>query len=202
MKRAVRKFKETVEIRSSLINRVRSNRYLPMAVLVAVVLTAACVHIWQRVRVLDLVYEVSLLRQENQALGDDLRKVYSDVSSLSMSARIESYASDTLGLQTVPAEKLFTLVPRDGTGPEADDFERVLTAMKRMATYLPAVTETQASAGELRNPRIDSLARSGGTSNATDQRRKATPRICVGPGRTVLCCGDSSPGAPAGLPAP
>jgi len=161
MKRAVRKFKETVEIRSSLIHRVRSNRYLPMAVLAAVVLTGACVHIWQRVRVLDLVYEVSLLRQENQNLGDDLRKVYSDVSSLSMSARIESYAADTLGLQTVPAEKLFTLVPRDGAGPEADDFKRVLSAVKRMATYLPAVTETQASAGELRNPRIDSLARQG-----------------------------------------
>ena len=139
----------------------RSHRYFPAAILVLTVLTAACVHVWQRVQVLDLVQEVSLLKKENDLLGDDLRKVYSDVASLSMAARIERYAADTLGLQTVPPERLFTLVRKDEEPPCEDDLEMVVSAVKRVAAYLPAVTETQANAGELRNPTIDSLARGG-----------------------------------------
>ncbi len=162
MKRTIRKFKETVEIQSSLVNRVRTSRYLPAAGLVCVVLLASCIHIWQRVRVLDLVHETSLLKQENLGLADDVRKVYGDVASLSMSSRIRAYAADTLGLKTVPAEKLFTLVPHGGRVSLADDLDRMLGAVKRVTDYIPRVTETEANAGELRNPTIDSLARRGG----------------------------------------
>jgi len=161
MKRTIRKFKETVEIQSSLLNRVRSSRYLPIAGLVTVVLLASCIHIWQRVRVLDLVHKVSLLEQENRNLADDVRKVYSDVASLSMSSRIQTYAADTLGLQTVPAENLFTLVTSGDRPSLADEFDKVVEGLKRATSYFPRVTETEANAGELRNPRIDSLARQG-----------------------------------------
>jgi len=161
MKRTVRKFKETVEIQSSLLNRVRASRYLPIAGLVAVVLLVSCVHIWQRVRVLDLVHRVSLLERENRNLADEIRKVYSDVSSLSMSARIRTYAADTLGLATIPADRLITLVPHNQGPSLSDDLDMVLAGFKRMTSYLPRVTETEANAGELRNPTIDSLARRG-----------------------------------------
>lgn len=161
MKRTIRKFKETVEIRSSFLNRVRSSRYFPLALLVIVFLAAACVHVWQRVRVLDLVYEVSLLKHENRELTDDIRKVYSDIAALSVSSRVETYAADTLGLVMVPPERLYTLEHRHQGPAVADGLDMVLAAVKRMAGHLPVVEETRANAGELRNPKIDSLARQG-----------------------------------------
>ena len=111
MKRTIRNFKETIEMQSSLLNRFRSSRYIPIALLVAAFLTAAVVHIWQRVRVLDMVHEVSLLQQENEELADEVRKVYSDIARLTMASRIEKYAADKLGLQPVDPQAMFTLVP-------------------------------------------------------------------------------------------
>lgn len=162
MKRTIRNFKETIEIRSSLFVRLRSSRYLPIAVLSAVCLTGACIHIWQRVQVLELVRQVSALKAENQALAIDVRKVYSEASALSMSSRIQTFAVDSLGLNTVAASSLYTLMPQDEKpAPTADDLDVVLAAVKRVTDYIPSVTQTQANAGELRNPIIDSLANRG-----------------------------------------
>lgn len=161
MKRTVRKFKETVEIRSSLLVRLRSHRYLPIALVSGAFLLAACVHIWQRVQVLDLVQEISLLRIENQALADDTRKVYAEVSALAMASRIETYAADTLGLRRVAPTAIYTLKREDDPPPMADEIDMVVSAMKRFTAYLPSVTQAEASAGELRNPLIDSLANGG-----------------------------------------
>ena len=161
MKRTIRKFKETVEIKSSLLNRLRGNRYFPVAIMGALILSAACVHIWQRVRTLDLVHEVSLLRQENEHLADDLRKVYADVASLAMAGRIETYAVDSLGMIRVPSDALYTIARRNDQPILRDKLDLVFTAVKRAAGELPVITQTQANAGELRNSAIDSLAREG-----------------------------------------
>ncbi len=159
MKRTIRNFKETIEMQSSLLNRFRSSRYIPIGLLIAAFLTASVVHIWQRVRVLEMVHEVSLLEQENEGLADEVRKVYSDIAGLTMASRIEAYAADSLGLVPVNPEAMFTLVPDGESEPLKDDLDRVIAAVQRIVDYFPTVEQTQANAGELRNPVIDSLAK-------------------------------------------
>ena len=163
MKKTIRNFKETVEIQSSFFVRLRTSRYLPVAMLCAVVLGAACVHIWQRVHVLHLVAEVGALRQENNLLADDVRKVYSETSAMAMSSRIQTYAADSLGLKMVAADCMFTLVPQDEKPPaENQELSKVLaSALNRIGEHIPQVSQTEATAGELRSPIIDSLANGG-----------------------------------------
>ncbi len=162
MKQAVRKFSETTRIRSSWINRIRRHRYFQWAILATVVLMVSGIHIWQRVKVLDLVHEVSLLRKENTMLADDARKVNSEIAALSKASRIQKYASDSLGLVPVPAERLFTLKRSHTEKAQIDDVSLVLSAIRRMTRYLPTVTKDQVAAGQLRNYTIDSLANRGG----------------------------------------
>ncbi|MFH2049171.1 MAG: cell division protein FtsL [bacterium] len=158
---AIRKFSETVAMQSSIFNRIRSNKYFPFAILGLFILSAACIHIWQRVQVLDLLHQVSLLNSENKELINDLRKVNSDIATLSKVSRIEQYAADSLGLKKVEAEKLFTLVRPREEQPELDNIAMVVTAIERVAAYLPTVSETQATAGELKQVIKDSLSRGG-----------------------------------------
>jgi len=162
VKKTVRKFKETVEIRSSLLVRVRSHRYFPIGAVAGVFLLAACVHIWQRVHVIHLAQEIAVLRMENRLLGDDTRKVHADLSALSMSSRVETYAADSLGLAQVAATELITLVPEGVQAPSVkDDLHMVVKMAERWANVLPSVTQAQANAGELISPVIDSLANGG-----------------------------------------
>ena len=160
MKKSMRRFSETVQIQSSILNRFRSHRYFPLAMLVVIVLLASCIHIWQRVMVLDLVHKVSCLKIDNASLIDDARKVHSDIAFLSSSARIEQYASDSLGLKTVPAERLYTLIrTRQEISEPVDDIAVVLAAVKRVAAYIPSVTRANVTAGELPQTTIDSLSK-------------------------------------------
>ncbi|MBU8932929.1 MAG: cell division protein FtsL [candidate division Zixibacteria bacterium] len=162
MKTRIRRFSETVKIRSSVFNRLRSHKYFSLSLLITVVLAASCIHIWQRVVVLDLVADVSHLRSENASLIDATRKVHSDITALSSSARIEQYASDSLGLETISAERLYTLVGERRDAPEpSDEMATVLAAVKRVAAHIPSVTRSSASAGELPRTTIDSLTEKG-----------------------------------------
>lgn len=158
MKETVRKFKETLEIKSSVLNRVRSHRYFPMTLLFVVFLSAACVHIWQRVCVMELVREVSELRQENADLLDAKKKVYSEIAALSTASRIEQYAIDSLGLKRVNADRLYTLVPKDVEAEQPDDLELMLYAINRVAEYVPVVSVNNARAGGVENLNLDTLA--------------------------------------------
>ncbi|MCK4373559.1 MAG: cell division protein FtsL, partial [candidate division Zixibacteria bacterium] len=106
MRKTVRKFKETVEIRSSVINRLRSHRYFPIAVLVTVFLMASVIHVWQRVHVLETVKQVSHLRAENEQLVDATSKLNVRLATLTAAGRIEKYAMDSLGLQPVAADQI------------------------------------------------------------------------------------------------
>ena len=99
MRETVRKFKETMEIKTSVFNRLKSHKYFPMTVLFVVFLSTACFHIWQRVRVMNLVKENSHLTAENRSLVDDKKKLYSDIASLTTSSRIEKPNTSPLGSQ-------------------------------------------------------------------------------------------------------
>jgi len=159
MGRAVRQFKETVDIRSLPLSRLRSHPYFPAAVVIAALLFVACLHIWQRVRVIKLVKEVAELREDNRGLVDVARKLHNDIAALSMATRIEAYATDTLGMQPVAAHRLFTLVRERDKDVPRDELATMLSSIQRVAKYLPALTETGANAAELRPIRFDTTHR-------------------------------------------
>ncbi|UCD64707.1 MAG: cell division protein FtsL [Candidatus Zixiibacteriota bacterium] len=161
MKETIRKFKETVEINSSGLNRIRSHRYFPVTLLLCVFLVAACVHVWQRVQVVELVKEVSRLNKESAELMDARKKVYSEIATLSTASRIEQFAIDSLGLRRVSADRLFTLVPRDADHGQLDDLQLMLYAINRVAEYVPTVSINSARAGGVENLELDSLASDG-----------------------------------------
>jgi len=160
---SVRNFKETLEMRSQLLKRLQGHRYFPMAIIVAVVLAAACVHVWQRVMVIGLVKEVSQLQKENRGLVDDTQKIQSHIASLCMSGRIERYAADSLGMHAVPVDHLYTLVPEASRSAPSNDLATMLSSIKRVARYLPVLTEAQAGAAELQPIKFEPETETGGT---------------------------------------
>lgn len=161
MKETVRKFKETVEIRSSIFNRVRSHRYFPAALLCFLFMSAACVHIWQRVKVVELVKEVSQLTAENSELLDAKKKLHSEVAALSTTSRIEQYAIDTLGLLPIDAERLYTLIPRKESYRKPDDLELLLYAISRVTENVPTISENSAMAKDVDRIKLDTLGEGG-----------------------------------------
>jgi len=161
MARSVRKFTETIELRSLLFNRLKSHRYFPATVLALVVLAAACIHIWQRVVVISLVKEVSVLQKENLALVDDAHKIQTDIAALTMASRIERYAIDTLGLQRIRPDRLYTLIPESAGELSTDRLTTMISSIRRVAECLPVLTEAQAAAQELRPIRFETSEKDG-----------------------------------------
>lgn len=156
MREAVRKFKETVEINSSTFNKIRSHRYFPITVLFCLSLMVACFHVWQRVKVVTLAKEIGGLKQENAALLDDKKKLYSELASLSTASRIEQFAVDSLGLKPVEADRLLTLERKEIIPSQPDELSQMMTAIKRIADFLPVIEETRAKAGVVEDIKIDS----------------------------------------------
>ncbi len=156
MKEAVRKFKETVEIKSTLLNRFRSHRYFTATILAGAVVLASCFHIWQRVKVYELVKDVAVLKNENKLLLDYLKKVNSSIATLSLASRIEQYATDTLGMKAISPENLYTLLGDGQSEADVDDLDKMMTAIKRVAEFIPIVTENELRADELQIIRMDS----------------------------------------------
>ncbi|MFQ5499208.1 MAG: hypothetical protein ACE5FH_06020 [Candidatus Zixiibacteriota bacterium] len=142
----VRQFKETVELRASVINRLRSHRYSPVVILILAVLLVGCLHIWQRVQVLELVREVAALEADNSILKDQNKKAYVDIAALSLAKRIQQIAIDSLGMEPISADRLYTLERSGSVAPPADELAQFLTSLKRLARYLPSVEQTRASA--------------------------------------------------------
>ena len=161
MKEAVRKFKETVEIRSSWVNQWRSHRYFLVTILIAAVLAASCLHVWQRVKVMGLLQEVEHEQQEHADLLDRLKKTRSQIASLQAASRIQAYARDSLGLELIAADRLLTLSYPENPLPPPDDLAALASAVKRVARYLPVVSPTSAYAGEPRSLEIDSSVLKG-----------------------------------------
>ena len=157
MREAVRKFKETVEIKSTTFNKIKSHRYFPVAVLLTLLLTGACIHIWQRVKVVSLVKEIAQLKHENESLLDDKKKLYSEIAALTTASRIGQFATDTLGMKPIPAERLLTLIPNDQKMNRPDDLALLMNAIKRVVDYMPVIEETRASATGVENLNLDSL---------------------------------------------
>ena len=162
MKQTIRRFKETVDINSSTLNKLKSHKYFSLTSLFVCFLIVCCMHLWQQVTVVSLIKDVSKLEKENNVLLDNKKKLYSDIASLSTSSRIEQYASDTLGLKLVDADNMLTLVPNKVVPSQPDELQQMLTAVKRVAQFLPVIEETRAKAGAVENITIDSLVNGWG----------------------------------------
>ena len=156
MKKPVRKFKETVELQTSPWRRLRSHRFFSVTVLAAAVFSVGCFHVWQRMRVLDLVREVSELRRENAGLVDAHTKVKAEIAALSMAARIQAYAQDSLGLVPAPADHIYTLVPREYDPGSPDELQLMFTAFERVSRHMPVLGVNDALASESKAIRFDS----------------------------------------------
>jgi cell division protein FtsL len=153
---SVRKFKETVEFRAHPLQRLKSNRYFPFAVMAVMLMATACVHVWQRVVVTSLVQEVSALERENQGLVDDAHKVQTEITTLSMAGRIGRYAVDSLGLQRVQLDHLFAMTEDEKEEEQSsDEFATMMSSIKRMVEYFPEVSEVRAESQELEPIRFD-----------------------------------------------
>lgn len=161
---SVRKFKETVELQSGLFARIRSHRHFSTGMMLATLILVACVHIWQRVHVIHLVQEVAFLRDENKNLVDETKKVRTDVAALEMASRIQTCATDSLGLQPISADRLYSIDLRmeGATSTDStDELTTVVSSIKRVADYLPVMTEARAVPPELRRIKFDSLTTTG-----------------------------------------
>lgn len=164
MVQSVRTFKETLDMRRFSLRRIRSHKYATAVALAVLILAIACVHIWQRVTVIQLAKDVARLQVERHELVDNARKVNSEVASLSMSARIETYAIDSLGLLPVPGDRLYTVIT-ESKGPQeahSDQLTTLVDALKRVGDHLPVLSGTQASAEPTDSINFDSLTRGTG----------------------------------------
>jgi len=157
VKNPVRLLLETSAIRASLLHRIRTHRFFPLTALIAALFLVACIHVWQRVKVVELVKINGRLRLENAELIDETRKAYSQIARLSLASRIESYALDSLGMKPVDADRIFTLVPTDKPAAPQDELGGVINAVRRLDACVPVVSQTQAAAGEVSVINIDTL---------------------------------------------
>lgn len=164
MNQSVRAFNETMNMRRFSLRKLRSHRYAAAIGVGALLLALACAHIWQRVTVIQLAKDVTRLQAEHKELQDQSRKINSEVSALSMAARIEQYAVDSLGLEVVSSERLFTVVTEkkpDRSRP-TDQFTSLMSAFKRVGEHLPVLAPTEAAAEPADSIKFDSLMRGTG----------------------------------------
>jgi len=160
--RSVRTFKESLEMSSQPLKRLQKHRYFPIALIVLALVSAACIHVWQRAVVIGMVKQVGVLNINSKALVDDIEKVQSDIAALTMASRIEQYASDSLGLERVTPNALYTLAPEEEAEVSRDELATMLSSIKRVADYLPVLTEAQADLTELQPIRFQADSADGG----------------------------------------
>lgn len=164
MIRSVRTFKETVDMRRFSLRRIRSYRYATAIGLGILVLGVACVHIWQRVTVIQLAKDVTRLEIEQRELTDNTRKVHSEITALSMATRIETFAIDSLGLFPVPGDRLYTVVNERRADPKAglDRLAMLANVWRRVEDHLPTLSTMEATAETAESINFDSTLHGGG----------------------------------------
>ncbi len=158
---SVRKFKETVEIQSGWLTRIRQHRHFGLALVSAALLMVACVHIWQRVHVIHLVQEVDGLKSQNAILVDETKKAKMDVAALTRATRISVCAAESLGLQPITVDRLYTIsmeVKPQQVADSSDELASMMSSIKRVADFMPVVSEAKAGPSELRPIKFDSIA--------------------------------------------
>ncbi|UCD93631.1 MAG: hypothetical protein JSU69_07615 [Candidatus Zixiibacteriota bacterium] len=128
--------------------RLVSSRSIIPALSIATLIMLACLHIWQRVHVMNLVSEVTVLESENKSLTDLVRKADMEITELSCLSRIEPIATKELGLSKTGSENIFTLtMDEDETEPEGLD--EVVSSLKKIADNFPVLNESRAATRDI-----------------------------------------------------
>ena len=148
MKISVQRYRATGSIRNTLKKRLVSSRTLIPTMIVGSIILLACLHVWQRVYVMGLVKEVTVLEKENNNLKDLLKKSDMEVTELSRLSRIEEIATEQLGLTRTGSENLYTLsINKDNN--KTTGLDDVVTSLKKIADNLPVLNETNAATNDI-----------------------------------------------------
>lgn len=143
MKISVERYRATDSIRKSLKKRLVSSRTVIPVLVIGSLIVLACLHIWQRVYVMRLVKEVSVLEMENRQLTDIVKKANLEILELSSLSRIEKIAGEQLQMSGTRSENIFTLTFRESPpGPEG--LHDVISSLQKVADHLPSLSESNA----------------------------------------------------------
>jgi len=148
MKISVQRYRATDILRNSLKKKLVSSRSIIPALFVGSIIILACLHVWQRVYVMGLVQEVSVLEKENKSLKDIVKKTDMNIVELSRLSHIEPLAAEKLGLSKKGAENTFTL-SLSGTEFKSEGLGEVVTSLRKIADNLPVLNETKAETSEI-----------------------------------------------------
>ncbi len=123
--------------------RLVSSRTVIPVLVIGSLIVLACLHIWQRVYVMRLVKEVSVLEMENRQLTDIVKKANLEILELSSLSRIEKIAGEQLQMSGTRSENIFTLTFRESPpGPEG--LHDVISSLQKVADHLPSLSESNA----------------------------------------------------------
>jgi cell division protein FtsL len=137
------RYRSTGKLRKSFRKRIISSPRLIPTLIIVTIVVFACLHIWQRVYVLGLVQEISIVEKERENLTDLLKKTNSDAAELSRLSRMEPIAIEKLGLGRTSAENLFTLEVKKQE-ITLSGIDNVKNSLKKLADNLPVINETKA----------------------------------------------------------
>ena len=148
MKISVQRYRATGSLKNSLRKRLVSSRSIIPVLSIATLIMLACLHIYQRVHVMNLVSEVTELEKENKRLTDLVRKTDMEITELSCLSRIESIAVKELGLSKTGSENVFTLTMDDDvTKPEG--LNEVVSSLRKIADNFPVLNESRAATRDI-----------------------------------------------------
>jgi cell division protein FtsL len=143
MKISVERYRATDSIRKSLKKKLVSSRSVIPILVIGSLILLACLHVWQRVYVMGLVKEVSVLEKRNKELTDIVKKANLEILELSSLSRIEKIAGERLDMSGTRSENIFTLTFKESQpGPEG--LHDVISSLQKVADHLPTLSESNA----------------------------------------------------------
>ena len=143
MKISVKRYRATDSIRKSLKKKLVSSRTVIPVLVVGSLIILACLHIWQRVYVMHLVKEVTVLEKENKQITDIVKKANLEILEFSSLSRIEKIAGEQLQMSGTRSENIFTLTLKEST-PRPEGLHDVISSLQKVAEYFPTLSESKA----------------------------------------------------------
>ncbi|MFQ5607368.1 MAG: hypothetical protein ACE5GA_05430 [Candidatus Zixiibacteriota bacterium] len=133
---------------SGLIRRLVSSRLMTSIFVLSLLLAGSCLYIWQRVRALDLIAEVSLLEKVNREYRDQLLKVEADVVQLESLSRIDSLAQEQFGLRRAQLGRVYAVrFPEQSVGENG--IRELWGALRKSFAGMPTIESAEVAAQEL-----------------------------------------------------
>ncbi len=148
MKISVERYRATDSIRKSLRKKLVSSRSVIPVLVVGSLILLACLHVWQRVYVMGLVKEVTVLEKKNKDLTDTVKKANLDILELSSLSRIEKIAGEQLHLSGTRSENIYTLTFKERQ-PAPEGLRDVISSLQKVAEHLPTLSESNAETTDI-----------------------------------------------------